>query len=85
MELSDEARAEIKDAIAILKSDGLHFTKAMAKHLADPKTPPADPKTPPADPKTPPKTEGEPPPPKVTDPPPAEPPKKAGLWWGTKE
>jgi hypothetical protein len=82
MELTDEARAEIKAAIDILKSDGVHFTKAMQKHLGQ--QPPADPKNPPAESKPPESTEGKPPPPKPAEPP-AETPKKAGLWWGTKE
>jgi hypothetical protein len=77
MELSDEAKAEIKAAMDILKSDGVHFTKAMEKHMKG--TPPADPKPPV------PKPGDNPPPPKAE--PPADPPtvKKAGLWWGTKE
>lgn len=82
MELTDEAKAEIKAAIDILKSDGIHFTKAMEKHLKTKEEPPApDPsKTSPPDP-----TGG--PPPKadpVTDPA-ADPPKKRGLWWGDRE
>jgi hypothetical protein len=84
-ELSDEAKAEIKAAFDILKSDHVHFNKWAAKHLAKGETPPADPKTPPADPKPPVKTEGEPPPPRPADPPADPAPKKAGMWWGTKE
>jgi hypothetical protein len=85
MDLSDEAKAEIKSAIDILKSDGIHIHKTYKQFMASQENPPTDPKNPPADPKNPPKTEGNPPPPKPGDPPTDPTPKKAGLWWGTKE
>lgn len=83
MELTDEAKAEIKAAIDILKSDGVHIHKTYKSFLAS-QEPPADPKKPPvADPKNPPVAD--PPPPKDSTDPPADPPKRGGIWWGTKE
>lgn len=80
-ELSDEGKAAIAEAIAILKSDGVHIHKTYAQFLKSQGEPPKDPANPPkADPKP-----GDPPPPKQD--PPADPPKtaKRGLWWGDRE
>lgn len=71
-ELSDEAKAEIKAAIAIVASDkNSQNLRAIHDHLM-PKTPENDPPKD-GDPTPPPKKEGEPDPPK-NDPP------KRGLW-----
>lgn len=78
MELSDEAKAEIKEAIRILKEDGVHIHKTYKAFMDSQKqgNPPADDKN----------TEGKPPPEKT---PPegdeGKPPKKAGLWWGSRD
>lgn len=84
MDLSDEAKAEIKAAIDILKSDGIHIHKTYKSFMAsqEPPTDPKNPANPPKDPKNP---ADNPPPPKPEDPPNDPAPKKAGLWWGTKE
>jgi hypothetical protein len=82
MELSDEAKAEIKAAIDILRSDGIHIHKTYPAFLASQTKPTEDPKPKPADP---PKPGDNPPPPKPTADVPVDPPKKAGLWWGSKE
>lgn len=74
--LSEAARKEIADAVAILKSDGVHIHKTYAafqKTLAE--NPPEPESKPDEDP------EGKPPPKKDE---PAEPPAKKSLWWGTR-
>ena len=81
MDLTDEAKEEIKEAIRILKSDGLHIHKSYPAFLKSqeekPKDPPTDPTTePPIDPPT----EGGPPPVKEK----TEKPEKRGLWWGDR-
>jgi hypothetical protein len=73
MELTDEARAEIKDAIRILREDGVHIHKTYPAFLkSQEETPPTDPPTDPTP------TEGGPPPVKETK---TEKPEKQGLWW----
>lgn len=78
MELSDEAKAEIKEAIRILKEDGVHIHKTYKAFMdsLNQGDPTADDKN----------TEGKPPPEKT---PPegdeGKPPKKAGLWWGNRD
>ena len=79
-DLTDAAKAEIADAIRIVRED--KFEKFVRERMAKPTDPP------PTDPPTPPKTgEPVPPPPKPTDPPPTDPPTppKTGsksAWWG---
>lgn len=77
-DLTDEAKAEIADAIRILREDGMHIHRTYAAFLKsqeEPKDPPVDPKI------DPPKTEGEPPPVKDEK---TEKPVKKGLWWGDR-
>jgi hypothetical protein len=86
-DLTDEAKAEIAEAIRIVREDKHHSmlrdihsrTTPKPDTGADPKDPPKDP---PADPKPgdPPSV---PPPPPANDPP-TEQPKKKGLYWGDR-
>lgn len=75
--LSDAARAEIAEAVRILREDGVHIHKTYAEFQKSLETK-TDPPQPPED------TEGKPPPAKE---PPAEPPAEPGkrsLWWGDR-
>jgi len=75
-DLSDEARAELAEAVRILRDDGVHLHKTYRKKfLADP---PGDPQPEPGD--------GDPPPPKdPTADPPSKPRKRGvGLWGATE-
>lgn len=72
--LSEAARKEIAEAVAILKSDGVHIHKTYAafqKSLTE--QPEAKPEEP--------DTEGQPPPEKPDE---NTPPVKKSLWWGTR-
>lgn len=71
--LTDAARAEIKAAIDILRSDGLHIHKTYASFLKSQEEGKKEEESP---------KEGEPPPKKEDENPPA---KKKGLWWGETE
>lgn len=75
MAMSDEAKAELAEAVRILKEDGIHIHKTYAAFQKTLEQPPTDPATdPPKD--------GDPPPPK---PDPTPTPKKKSLWWGERE
>lgn len=75
-DLTDEAKAEIKAAVAIVASDkGYQHLLAVRNHLIPP-TPETNPPPNPGDPVPPPKKDGD------GDPP--QPKKKVGLWWGDR-
>lgn len=83
MELTDEAKAEIKAAIDILKSDGIQYHKTYKSFLASQEPPKTDPPKP-----DPPKTDPTGGPPPKADPTAgllADPPKKRSLWFGDRE
>lgn len=82
MDLTDEAKEEIKAAIKILREDGVHIHRSYAAFLKSQEGKPEEkPKDKPEDkPEEP--TEGAPPPVKDE---PTEKPKKKGLWWGDAE
>lgn len=94
MELSDEAKAEIKEAIRILKEDGVHIHKTYKAFMASQagekinegaKTGEKLSET--GDKLSGEKeesTEGKPPPEKTQEEA-KEKPKKAGLWWGNRD
>jgi len=70
VDLTDEAKAEIAAAIAILREDGLHVHKTYKKFLESQEAEPKEP------------AEGDPPPPKepAQDDPPKKKRKGIGLW-----
>ena len=70
MDLTDEAKAEIKEAIRILKEDGVHIHKTYAAFQKSQEETKSSEETT--------TTEGGPPPLKETK---TEPPVKQGLWW----
>lgn len=77
-EAPEWAKAEIADAVRILKEDGAHIHKTYAafqKTLTGDKPPEGDPKDPP--------TEGGPPPEKP-EPSESSDEKRPGLWWGKR-
>ena len=73
-ELSEEARAELREAVRILREDGVHIHRSYAAFQKTLTEPPAEDKP----------TEGEPPP--VKEPPAKKPAKRGiGLWGGSDE
>lgn len=77
--LTDDAVAEIKAAIKILKEDGFHVTRIMDKLAKKKDAPPSDPKPSDAPPK-----DGDVPPPKDEPNEPTEA-KRRGVWWGDQK
>lgn len=77
-DLTDEAKAEIADAIRILREDGVHIHKSYAAFLKSQEGKTDPPKN---DPPKDPSTEGEPPPVKDQK---TDPPAKKGIWWGDR-
>jgi hypothetical protein len=89
MALSDEAKAELAEAVRIVKEDRIDAAVTRKDKPADPPPDPPKPDDPPPDPKP-----EDPPPddPDAPKPPPAKPPKdkpadktKGGLWWPAQD
>jgi hypothetical protein len=85
MPLTDDAKKEIAEAIAIVRGDRFEkYARERLAHMskpADPVDPP--PKDPVFDPEKDPKDPIVPPPPKPNDPPPTDPPKgRRSAYWG---
>jgi hypothetical protein len=76
-DLSEEGKAEIAAAVAILRSDGLHIHKTYAEFQKGLK--PEGEGKPPEE-----ETEGKPPPEKGKENDPETPPAKKSLWWGNQ-
>lgn len=87
--LTDAAKAEIAEAIRIVRADRFekHVRDTLGKHSPAPTPPAPTPPTPTPTPPAPtPPAPGGPTPPPVKEPPadpPADPPKR-GLWWGDR-
>lgn len=82
--LTDEAKAELQAAIALIREDRFekYARTAIKKNTPKPADPPPPPTPQPVDPPPPKNDPPTPPPPKVDPPPTDPPPKKKRMWWG---
>jgi hypothetical protein len=83
-DLTEEAKAEIAEAIRIVREDR-HYSMLRDVHRRTTPPPEGDPpkKNDPPKKGDPPKND-DPTPPPAKDPPEGDPPKKVGLWWGDR-
>jgi hypothetical protein len=85
MALTDDAKAELREAVRIVREDRFeqYARTALGKHTTAPADPPKDPLVvPDPAPTDPPKDPATPPPPKPADPPPPSETVKKSAYWG---